>query len=94
MQRGRDASTHPCFFLCGCPRLNSPAESFHLLNRDTQRVAITSQGMIASASPFWQTEGTANMSHHPGCYQLPSRFMRRMQPSPRYKFSRPLEFAF
>ena len=43
-------------------KLNFLAESFTLLNRDNQRVAITSNGMIANASTFSQSDVTANLA--------------------------------
>ena len=57
-------------------KLNLVAESFNLFNRDNQRVAITSNGMIASASTFVQNSVTANIAPYPGYYQLPGNFMR------------------
>jgi len=57
-------------------KLNLVAESFNLLNRDNQRVAITSNGMIASASSFVQNSVTANIAPYPGYYQLPNNFMK------------------
>jgi hypothetical protein len=36
-------------------RLNLTAESFNLFNRDNQRVTITSNGLISSASTFVQS---------------------------------------
>jgi len=56
--------------------LNLVAESFNLLNRDNQRVAITSNGMIASASTFTQSSVTANIAPYPGYYQIPNNFMK------------------
>jgi len=47
-------------------KLNFLAESFTLLNRDNQRVAITSNGMIANASTFSQSDVTANLAPYPG----------------------------
>jgi hypothetical protein len=47
-------------------KLNFLAESFNLLNRDNQRVAITSNGMIANASTFSQSDVTANLAPYPG----------------------------
>src|SRR5581483_6107989 len=40
-------------------KLNLVADSFNLFNRDNQRVAITSNGMIASASTFVQSSVSA-----------------------------------
>lgn len=57
-------------------KLNFMAESFNLFNRDNQRVAITSNGMIASASSFVQNSVTANVAPYPGYYQLPNNFMK------------------
>ena len=57
-------------------KLNLVAESFNLLNRDNQRVAITSNGMIASASTFVQNDVTPNLAPYPGYYRLPGNFMK------------------
>ena len=57
-------------------KLNLVAESFNLLNRDNQRVAITANGMVANASTFVQSSVTANLAPYPGYYQLPNNFMR------------------
>ena len=57
-------------------KLNLVAESFNLLNRDNQRVAITSNGMVANASTFVQSSVTANLAPYPGYYQLPNNFMK------------------
>jgi hypothetical protein len=57
-------------------KLNLVAESFNLFNRDNQRVAITSNGMVASASTFVQSSVTANIAPYPGYYQLPNNFMK------------------
>lgn len=57
-------------------KLNLMAESFNLFNRDNQRVAITSNGMVASASTFVQNYVTANVAPYPGYYQLPTNFMK------------------
>ncbi|HEV2397669.1 MAG TPA: TonB-dependent receptor [Candidatus Sulfotelmatobacter sp.] len=57
-------------------KLNLMAESFNLFNRDNQRVAITSNGMVASASTFVQSSVTANIAPYPGYYQLPNSFMK------------------
>jgi hypothetical protein len=52
------------------------AESFNLLNRDNQRVAITSNGLVASASTFVQSSVTAGVATYPGYYELPGNFMK------------------
>jgi Carboxypeptidase regulatory-like domain/TonB dependent receptor-like, beta-barrel len=57
-------------------KLNLVAESFNLLNRDNQRVAITSNGLVANASTFVQSSVTANLAPYPGYYQLPSNFLK------------------
>lgn len=57
-------------------KLNLVAESFNLFNRDNQRLAITSNGMISSASTFVQNSVTANLATYPGYYSLPGNFMR------------------
>jgi len=57
-------------------KINLVAESFNLLNRDNQRVAITSNGMVASASNFVQNSVTANIAPFPGYYELPNNFMK------------------
>ena len=51
------------------------AEAFNLTNRDNQRVAITSNGMITTASTFVQSSVNANTAPYPGCSQLPANFM-------------------
>lgn len=57
-------------------KLNFVAESFNLFNRDNQRVAITSNGMIASASTFVQSSAKATLAPYPGYYRLPGNFMK------------------
>ncbi len=57
-------------------KLNLVAESFNLLNRDNQRVAITSNGMIANASTFVPDSVSANIAPYPGYYRLPNNFMK------------------
>ncbi len=57
-------------------KLNLVAESFNLFNRDNQRVAITSNGMVASASTFVQSSVAANIAPYPGYYELPNNFMK------------------
>ena len=50
--------------------------TFNLFNRDNQRVAITSNGMVSSASTFVQSSVTANIAPYPGYYELPTNFMK------------------
>lgn len=57
-------------------KLNFVAEAFNLSNRDNQRVAITSNGMVTTASNFVQSSVTANIAPYPGYYQLPTNFMK------------------
>lgn len=57
-------------------KLNLMAEAFNLTNRDNQRVAITSNGMVTTASTFVQSSVTANIAPYPGYYELPSNFMK------------------
>ena len=57
-------------------KLNLTAESFNLFNRDNQRVDITSNGMVTSASTFVQDYVSANLAPYPGYYQLPTNFMK------------------
>ena len=57
-------------------KINLVAESFNLFNRDNQRLAITSNGMIASASTFVQNYVSTNVAPYPGYYQLPTNFMK------------------
>jgi hypothetical protein len=49
-------------------KLNLVAESFNLFNRDNQRLAIPSNGLISSASTLVQNSVTANIA--------PSRLLR------------------
>ena len=57
-------------------KLNLIAESFNLLNRDNQRVAITPNGLVANASTFVRNDVRANLAPYPGYYQLPNNFMK------------------
>jgi hypothetical protein len=57
-------------------KLDLAAESFNLLNRDNQRVGITSNGLVASASTFVQSYVTAGIAPYPGYYELPTNFMK------------------
>jgi hypothetical protein len=57
-------------------KLNLMAESFNLFNRDNQRMAITSNGLMADASTFVQNYVTANVAQYPGYYELPTNFMK------------------
>ena len=57
-------------------KLNFIAESFNLLNRDNQRVTITSNGLVNTATTFVTNSVTANIAPYPGYYQLPTNFMK------------------
>jgi hypothetical protein len=57
-------------------KLDLIAESFNLFNRDNQRVDITSNGLVASASTFVQSYVTAGIAPYPGYYELPTNFMK------------------
>jgi hypothetical protein len=57
-------------------KLSLVAESFNLFNRDNRRVAITSNGMVASASTFVQNSVKLSLGQYPGYYQLPNNFMK------------------
>jgi len=57
-------------------KLNFVAESFNLFNRENKRLALTSNGMIASASTFVQNSVTAKAAEYPGYYALPGNFMK------------------
>ena len=57
-------------------KLELVAESFNLFNRDNQRVQITSNGMVASATTFVQSYVSVGIAPYPGYYQLPSNFMK------------------
>jgi len=57
-------------------KLNFVAESFNLLNRDNQRVSITSNGLVSSASTFVQSSVTTTIAPYPGYYELPSNFTK------------------
>jgi hypothetical protein len=56
-------------------KVNLIAESFNLLNRDNQRVTITSNGLVNNATTFVTNSVTANIAY-PGYYQLPTNFMK------------------
>jgi hypothetical protein len=57
-------------------KLHLMAEAFNLTNRDNQRVAITSNGMVANASTFVQSSVKPYIAPYPGYYSLPSNFMK------------------
>ena len=57
-------------------KLNLSADAFNLFNRDNQRVAITSNGLVVNASTFVQNSVTTGIATYPGYYELPNNFMR------------------
>jgi hypothetical protein len=57
-------------------KLNLMPESFNLFNRDNQRVAITSNGPVATCSTFVQSSVTNGLATYPGYYQLAGNFMK------------------
>lgn len=57
-------------------KLEFTAESFNLFNRDNQRVEITSNGLVANASTFVQSNVNVNVAPYPGYYELPTNFMK------------------
>jgi hypothetical protein len=59
----------------GC-RLEFSADSFNLLNRDNQRVVITSDGLTAEATTFTPYSVYANGLPYPGYYQQPHNFLK------------------
>ena len=62
--------------LRGHCKLNLSAEAFNLFNRDNQRVEITSNGMVVSASTFVQSYVTTGVTPYPGYYELPNNFTK------------------
>jgi mRNA-degrading endonuclease YafQ of YafQ-DinJ toxin-antitoxin module len=54
--------------------LDLSAESFNLFNRDNQRVTITSNGLVNSASTFVQSSVTTGLAQYPGYYESPTNF--------------------
>jgi hypothetical protein len=57
-------------------KLELIGESFNLLNRDNQRVEITSNGMIVSATTFTQNSTTVGITPYPAYYQQPANFLK------------------
>jgi hypothetical protein len=57
-------------------KLDFSADSFNLFNRDNQRVAITSNGLVTTASTFVQSLVTTGVASYPGYYSLPNNFLR------------------
>jgi hypothetical protein len=57
-------------------RLEFSADSFNLLNRDNQRVTITSDGLDAEATTFTPYSVYVNGVPYPGYYQQPQNFLK------------------
>ncbi len=57
-------------------KVNLMAESFNLLNRSNQRMAITSNGLLANATTFVPSSVTSGTAQYPGYYQLPNNFTK------------------
>ncbi len=57
-------------------KLELIGSSFNLLNRDNQRVEITSNGMIVSATTFTQNSTTVGNAPYPAYYQQPGNFLK------------------
>jgi hypothetical protein len=57
-------------------KLEFIAESFNLLNRDNQRVAITSDGLVANATTFVQSSTNVGIAPYPANYQQPQNFLK------------------
>jgi hypothetical protein len=57
-------------------KLHLVAESFNLFNRDNQRVSITSNGLVATATTFVQSSTQAGTAPYPGYYQQPLNFLK------------------
>ena len=57
-------------------KLNLSRSRSICFNRDNQRVAITSNGMVTTAGTFVQSSVAANIAPYPGYYELPNNFMK------------------
>ena len=57
-------------------KINLMAESFNLFNRSNQRMAITSNGLLVTATTFVQTSVKAGTAQYPGYYELPNNFTK------------------
>ena len=57
-------------------KINLMAESFNLFNRSNQRMAITSNGLLATATTFVQSSVKAGTAQYPGYYELPNNFTK------------------
>jgi len=75
-------------------KLNFSAEAFNLFNRDNQRVTITSNGEVASASTFVQSSVSPNIAAYPGYYELPTNFMKPNAAYPPRQIQLALKFIY
>src|SRR5579864_6581369 len=57
-------------------KVNLVVESFNLFNRDNQRVALTSNGMVANATTFVQSYVNTGRTQSPGYYTIPGSFLK------------------
>ena len=57
-------------------KINLMAESFNLFNRSNQRMALTSNGLLATATTFVQSSVKAGTAQYPGYYELPNNFTK------------------
>ena len=57
-------------------KLEFIAESFNLLNRDNQRVTITSDGLTVNATTFVQGNTTVGIAPYPAYFQQPQDFLK------------------
>jgi hypothetical protein len=57
-------------------KLEFIAESFNLLNRDNQRVTITSDGLTVNATTFVQSNTTVGIAPYPAYFQQPQDFLK------------------
>lgn len=57
-------------------KLEFIVESFNLLNRDNQRVTITSDGLTTNATTFVQDSTTVGIAQYPAYYQQPQNFLK------------------
>jgi hypothetical protein len=70
-------------------KLNLVAESFNLLNRDNQRVTITSNGLVNNATTFVTNSVTANIAPTPATTNYPQISENPPPPTPQDKSNCP-----
>jgi hypothetical protein len=64
------------------------------LNRDNQRVTITSNGMTVDATMFVQNSTNVGLAPYPGYYQLPHNFLKPNAAYPPRQIQLGLKFVF